>query len=84
MRTRGNAHWLRRGTPTFRIAEVARRGFELRDHFRFAGMFRVEHFQSFAAIGHHENISVRTIRGAQAAADAVIFDHDLQMFPAVD
>ena len=37
-----------------------------------------------ALVRHHENISVRTIRSAQTAADAVIFDHDLQMFAAMN
>ena len=84
MRTRGDTHRLGRGTISFRITKITGCGFELRDAFCRTRSGWVEHFHDAALVRHHENISVRAIQGAQTAADAVIFDHDLQMFAAMN
>ena len=35
-------------------------------------------------VRNHENIAVGAVGGTQAAADAVILDHDLEVFAAMD
>src|SRR5262249_10999305 len=57
---------------------------ELRDAFGRTRSGWIEDFHDVPLVRHHENISIRAIRGAQTAANAVIFDHDLEMFAAMN
>ena len=69
---------------SFRVAEIAGGGLELGDSRRRTGTSGVRDFQTLAAVWDHEDVSVGTIFGAQTAADAVILDHDLKVFAAVN
>ena len=66
-----------------RVAEVAGGGFERRDTSLAVGI-PFQRRNRLELVGRHENASVGTIRGAQAAADAMVFNDDLKMSPAMN
>ena len=47
-------------------------------------MFQIRHLDPVTFFRDHEDASIGTILRAQAAPDAVIFNHDLEVFPAMN
>ncbi len=84
VRTRRHALRLRDGEIAVRVAQIARRRFQMPDAhcpFRVDGVL---HLDFVPLVGQHENTAVRTIRRTQPAPDAVVLDDDLLVPSAMD
>ena len=66
------------------IAEIAVSGFQLGYAMTTAHEHTGRHRHCAALVRNHEDTAVGTILRAQTATDTVIFDHDLQVFAAMD
>ena len=84
VRTGGHTGWPRRGQITARVAKITVRRLQLANDMGSPHVLRIGHRNPMSFVRDHENAAVWTVFGAQAAPDAMILDHDLEVFASMN
>ena len=84
MRTGGHAGGTGKRAITRRIAKITIRCFQLGDTAIGSDVHGIGDWNVAALVRQHKNAAIGTVLSAQAAADAVVLNHNLKVFAAMN